>query len=164
MLTRSQLVLLGGILASVLVSIFSNSIDPYYLRVIIIVGINIILAVSLNLISGITGQFSLGHAGFMAVGAYTGGILMKHFDPVGWQVPSLFVCLTFLGGLTAAGTGILIGIPTLRLRGDYLAIATLGFGEIIRVILNQIDHIGSFDVGGSAGLHGIPHVTNIFWT
>ncbi len=136
----------------------------YAIDLIVTIGIAIILAVSLNLINGITGQFSLGHAGFMAVGAYTGGILMKHFDPVGWQVPAAFLGLTLLGGLTAAGTGILIGAPTLRLRGDYLAIATLGFGEIIRVILNQIDHIGSFDVGGSAGLHGIPHVTNIFWT
>src|SRR5579863_8284836 len=150
MLTRSQLVLLGGILASVLVSIFSNSIDPYYLRVIIIVGINIILAVSLNLINGYTGQFSLGHAGFMAVGAYASAAVSMFLAPkIFGTVPQtgaipvlVFVAALLLGGLAAAVAGIVVGAPSLRLKGDYLAIVTLGFGEIIRVIVRNIDSLG----------------------
>jgi branched-chain amino acid transport system permease protein len=128
-------------------------------------GFAIILAVSLNLINGITGQFSLGHAGFMAIGAYTGGVLLKHYEQnlVGVMLPVMFVGVTLLGGITASLSGLAVGIPTLRLRGDYLAIATLGFGEIIRVVLNQIESIGSFEVGGSAGLHNIPHIANFFW-
>ncbi|MGA2581751.1 MAG: branched-chain amino acid ABC transporter permease [Tepidisphaeraceae bacterium] len=142
---------------------FDKYLDPYYLDIIIQIGIAIILAVSLNLINGITGQFSLGHAGFMAVGGYAGGVLLKHYDPQGAALPLAFAGLLVLGGIVAAMTGVLVGIPTLRLRGDYLAIATLGFGEIIKVILNQIDSIGSFEVGGSAGLHNIPIVSNFFW-
>ncbi len=143
---------------------FENNLDPYFLDLLIHIGIAIILAVSLNLINGITGQFSLGHAGFMAVGAYTGGILLKHYDPHGAALPVVFLGLMLLGGLAAAAAGVIVGVPTLRLRGDYLAIATLGFGQIITVILNQIDSIGSFEVGGSAGLHNIPIVANFFWT
>jgi branched-chain amino acid transport system permease protein len=140
--------------------------DSYVLDVMIRSAVAIILAVSLNLINGITGQFSLGHAGFMAVGAYVGGVLLKHYQmqvqgPV--ALPVTFLGLTILGGLAAAGVGLIVGIPSLRLRGDYLAIATLGFGEIITVVLNQIDSIGKFEVGGSSGLHNIPHVTNFFW-
>ena len=161
---RSQLVLLGGILASLLVSIFSNSIDPYYLRVIIIVGINIILAVSLNLINGYTGQFSLGHAGFMAVGAYTSADMTIRLGPgffaavggtgaVGTGI--LFFSALIAGGLMAAVAGLCVGIPSLRLKGDYLAIVTLGFGEIIRVIFRNIDSLG-----GALGLNGIPPYTN----
>jgi branched-chain amino acid transport system permease protein len=145
-------------------SAFQANLDPYFLDLLIHIGIAVILAVSLNLINGITGQFSLGHAGFMAVGAYTGGVLLKHYDPHGAALPVVFLGLMFLGGLAAAGAGVIVGVPTLRLRGDYLAIATLGFGQIITVILNQIDSIGSFEVGGSAGLHNIPVVTNFFWT
>jgi branched-chain amino acid transport system permease protein len=165
---------------------FDKYLDPYYLDIIIQIGIAIILAVSLNLINGITGQFSLGHAGFMAIGGYAGGVLLKHFGPHGAAfgavlyfqpgngllkhfhihitvLPIEFAGLLILGGIVAAITGVLVGIPTLRLRGDYLAIATLGFGEIIKVILNQIDSIGTFEVGGSAGLHNIPIVSNFFW-
>ena len=80
------------------------------------------------------------------------------------QLPLLFCGCLILGGILAAITGIIVGIPTLRLRGDYLAIATLGFGEIIAVIINQIEHVGPFEVGGSAGLHNIPIVANFFWT
>jgi branched-chain amino acid transport system permease protein len=142
---------------------FENNLLPDYLDLLLRIGIAIILAVSLNLINGITGQFSLGHAGFMAVGAYTGGILLKHYSPQGATLQPMFFGLIILGGLAAAAAGILVGAPTLRLRGDYLAIATLGFGEIITVILNQIESIGKFEVGGSAGLHGIPIVANFFW-
>src|SRR5579863_8828579 len=123
MLTRSQLVLLGGILASVLVSIFSNSIDPYYLRVIIIVGINIILAVSLNLINGYTGQFSLGHAGFMSVGAYTSAAVSMFLGPPllsalghgNAAIAVLFSLALLTGGIVAALVGLLVGAPSLRL-------------------------------------------------
>jgi branched-chain amino acid transport system permease protein len=145
---------------------FDNYIDNYVLDVLIRIGVAIILAVSLNLINGITGQFSLGHAGFMALGAYTGGVLLKHYQHQihGALLPPVFIGVTILGGLVAAVAGLIVGIPTLRLRGDYLAIATLGFGEIITVVLNQIESIGKFEVGGSAGLHNIPHITNFFWT
>jgi branched-chain amino acid transport system permease protein len=144
---------------------FDKYMDNYVLDVLIRMGFAIILAVSLNLINGITGQFSLGHAGFMAIGAYTGGVLLKHYEQnlAGVMLPVMFVAVTLLGGITASVAGLAVGIPTLRLRGDYLAIATLGFGEIIRVVLNQIESIGSFEVGGSAGLHNIPHIANFFW-
>ena len=112
---------------------------------------NIILSASLNLINGYTGQFSLGHAGFMAVGAYVGVVATVKFG-----LP-LIVAL-ILGAIAAGFLGFLIGLPTLRLRGDYLAIATLGLGEIIRIVIMNIDY-----VGGAAGFKGIPHLTNFTW-
>jgi branched-chain amino acid transport system permease protein len=143
---------------------FDQYLDPYFLDLLLHIGIAIILAVSLNLINGITGQFSLGHAGFMAVGAYTAGVVLKHYSPHGVELAGMFLGLILLGGLFAAVAGLIVGVPALRLRGDYLAIATLGFGEIITVILNQIESVGKFEVGGSAGLHNIPIVANFFWT
>ena len=149
------------------------NLDPYFLDVLIRIGVAIILAVSLNLINGITGQFSLGHAGFMALGAYTCGILMRHtFDTntctQGFAQIAAFLGATLLAGLIAAIAGLLIGVPALRLRGDYLAIATLGFAEIIVIILNKIEWLGQPNtgwlVGGSAGLHNIPVITTFFWT
>ncbi|QGP91904.1 Branched-chain amino acid transport system / permease component [Neomoorella glycerini] len=114
-------------------------------------GINIILAVSLNLIVGFTGQLALGHAGFMAVGAYVAAILtMKLHQP--------FLLAIIAGALAAALAGIIIGLPTLRLKGDYLAIATLGFGEIIKGVANNINYIG-----GAAGMIGIPRLTSWTW-
>lgn len=110
--------------------------------------INIILAVSLNLINGFTGQFSLGHAGFMSVGAYVSVILTTLIGGVPFV-------LALLAGSVAAGImGLLIGIPTLRLKGDYLAIATLGLGEIIKVVFNNIEY-----VHGAAGIADIPPLT-----
>src|SRR5262249_9862907 len=127
------------------------------------------LAVSLNLINGYTGQFSLGHAGFMAVGAYTSVGITMFAAPtllplLGGEKSRLAVALLFLiallaAGLVAAISGILVGGPSLRLKGDYLAIVTLGFGEIIRVIFRNIDKLG-----GALGLAGIPPYTNSFWT
>lgn len=118
---------------------------------IILVCINIILAVSLNLINGFTGQFSIGHAGFMAVGAYVGAVLTVKF-----QLPFI---VAILGGASFAGLlGFLIGLPTLRLDGDYLAIATLGLGEIIRITILNIPY-----VGGASGFMGIPRYTNFTW-
>jgi branched-chain amino acid transport system permease protein len=157
-----------GIVIAALIPVsisFDRYIDNYVLDVLLRIGVAIILAVSLNLINGITGQFSLGHAGFMALGAYTGGVLLKHYQHLvhGALLPPIFIGVTILGGLVAAAAGLIVGIPTLRLRGDYLAIATLGFGEIITVVLNQIESIGNFEVGGSAGLHNVPVITNFFW-
>ena len=117
----------------------------------IFAGLNIILAASLNLINGYTGQFSLGHAGFMAVGAYVGVVLTTNF-----QMP--FPVALLAGGVSAGLLGALIGLPTLRLRGDYLAIATLGLGEIVRIIIINVPY-----VGGAAGFKGIQHLTNFTW-
>lgn len=128
--------------------------NPFYELNLILIGINIILAVSLNLINGFNGQFSLGHAGFMAVGAYGAAVITIK---AGLPFP---VALLF-GALLAGICGLMVGLPTLRLRGDYLAIATLGFGEIIRGLIMNIDYIG-----GAYGLSGIPKLANwtwIFW-
>jgi len=116
----------------------------YFEKVLFDIGVNIVLAVSLNMVNGLTGQFSIGHAGFMAVGAYGSivvtyyggyaiwGDVMKHATLAGY---SLYFVSIIVGGLAAAAAGYLVGLPSLRLRGDYLAIVTLGFGEIIRVLL-----------------------------
>jgi branched-chain amino acid transport system permease protein len=112
--------------------------------------INVILAVSLNLINGITGQFSIGHAGFMAVGAYVSAMLSINAHWPLWAVLAL-------GMVAAAVAGLVVGIPSLRLKGDYLAIATLGFGEIIRVVIVNLEA-----TGGPRGLPGIPFKTNFF--
>ena len=137
--------------------------NGYALSVLILVGINIMLATSLNLINGITGQFSLGHAGFMAVGAYATGSMLKHYDPAGPAEPAAFLGILLFSGLLAAVAGLIIGVPTLRLSGDYLAIATLGFGEIITIVITNTEHVGSFEIGGASGLHSIPWLTNFFW-
>ena len=117
----------------------------------IFAGINIILAASLNLINGYTGQFSLGHAGSMAVGAYVGVVFTTNFQMA-------FPVAILAGGVTAGLLGALIGLPTLRLRGDYLAIATLGLGEIVRIVIINVPY-----VGGAAGFKGIPHHTDFTW-
>lgn len=128
-------------------------IDPYYLRIMVFIGINIILALGLNLITGVTGQLSMGHAGFMSLGAYTAAILSVHFS-------APFFLAIAAGALVAALFGFLIGIPTLRLEGDYLAMVTIGFAEIVRVFFLN------FEPGGKAvGFSGIPQSTTfiIVW-
>ncbi|HHX95460.1 MAG TPA: branched-chain amino acid ABC transporter permease [Clostridia bacterium] len=126
-------------------------ITPFQQINLVLIGVNIILAVSLNLITGFTGQLALGHAGFMAIGAYVAGVMTVKLGQ-----PFL---LALLAGACAAGfMGILLGAPTLRLKGDYLAIATLGFAEIVRGVLINIDY-----VGGAAGLIGIPQLCTWFW-
>ncbi|WP_066291302.1 branched-chain amino acid ABC transporter permease [Bacillus sp. FJAT-29937] len=123
--------------------------NPFYSNTLIFIGINIILAVSLHLVIGVTGQFSIGHAGFLAVGAYISAIFtMKLHLPL----PIALIA----GGLMAAIAGLIVGIPSLRLKGDYLAIATLGFAEIIRIVFLNIDY-----VGGAAGMQ-VSHLTT--WT
>lgn len=120
------------------------------------IGINIILAVSLNLTTGFLGELSLGHAGFMAIGAYAGSIFTLHANMPG---PLEFLLGILIGGIVAAIFGILIGVPVLRLKGDYLAIVTLGFGEIIRSIVNFLGI-----TGGAMGLNKIPRYSNYTWT
>lgn len=116
------------------------------------IGINVILAVSLNLMVGFLGELSLGHAGFMSVGAYVGCMTTIYLDlPVYVELPIAML----LGGIAAGVFGLIIGIPALRLKGDYLAIVTLAFGEIIRSVLNNLSI-----VGGSGGLNGIPRYSN----
>lgn len=164
-IARSKLVLIGALAASAALALVARHLNPYYVDVLIKIGINVILAVSLNLINGYTGQFSLGHAGFMAVGAYASAAITMFLGPkvLGPQAPAILVSLWFLaamigGGLAAAAAGVLVGAPSLRLKGDYLAIVTLGFGEIIRVIFRNVESLG-----GALGLNGIPPYTNLFW-
>jgi branched-chain amino acid transport system permease protein len=151
--------LLGALALCFLVSLFANQINSYWLFISYDIGINIILAVSLNLINGYTGQFSLGHAGFMAVGAYTAAAITNQFGELNSYLSgAVFLGALLAGGLLAAVAGLLVGIPTLRLRGDYLAIVTLGFGEIIRVVFQNIQY-----VGGARGLSVMHGWTNFFW-
>ena len=163
-----QIALIVGLLASGVLSYFSDFIDGYALNILILVGINIILATSLNLVNGHTGQFSLGHAGFMAVGAYVSSSIslfgsapiLKLLGGSGFLANNAFFLFILIsGGLVAAVAGLMVGIPSLRLRGDYLAIVTLGFGEIIRVVFQNTEA-----VGGARGLGGIPQFTTLFWT
>jgi branched-chain amino acid transport system permease protein len=158
-----------GVLAALDMAL-PHYLNPYFMRVLMLCGISIVLAVSLNLINGFTGQFSIGHAGFMAIGAYSSAIFSMHVG-LGWvqalqglgvpqglaQAAALLVAL-LLGGLAAALAGYFVGLPSLRLRGDYLAIVTLGFGEIIRVIITNVDAVGA-----ARGLPGIPAWANFFW-
>ncbi len=155
---KRDLIALGGCLALYLLGqslIATDVIGPFWQLNIVLICINIMLGVSLNLINGFTGQFSIGHAGFMAVGAYLGAVLT-----VKLHLPFI---VAIMGGAAAAGfLGFVIGLPTLRLSGDYLAIATLGLGEIIRITILNIPY-----VGGASGFMGIPRLTNftwVFWT
>lgn len=155
--------LLAAVIFYVLVTILSldavNILNGYFMVIINRCLIFVILAASLNLINGITGQFSLGHMGFAAVGAYVSGMITTLMlklppPPPGFAISGsmiIFMGAIIIGGIMAAVVGFLIGFPSLRLKGDYLAIVTLGFGEIIRTILNNIDY-----VGGPRGLLGIP--------
>lgn len=139
--------------AVVLAGLNLGLIDDYLMATIATLCINIVLAVSLNLITGFTGQFSLGHAGFMAIGAYATGLITIAVPTVPGLIAGLLV-----GGLLAALVGFLLGLPTLRLRGDYLAIATLGLAEIIRILLNNLEF-----TNGAAGLAGIPQMMDWNW-
>jgi branched-chain amino acid transport system permease protein len=149
--------------------------QDYVLQIILLCGVFVTLAVSLNLINGVTGQFSIGHAGFFGVGAYVGASWTKIWLPrltlsdnvlalgtVGGDAMNLLIAI-ILAALVAAIAGLVVGLPSLRLRGDYLAIVTLGFGEVIKVCILNIDA-----VGGARGFNGIPTLTNsgglsVFW-
>ena len=174
----------------------------YFYDILIGIGIAIVLAASLNLVNGHTGQFSLGHAGFMGLGAYFASMVtlgiqlplvpypafagtpawLVVLKGIGWALalavnsvfsllnawvaaanqlphPVQFVAALLVGGLAAAVAGLLVGVPSLRLKGDYLAIVTLGFNEIIRVVIQNAEPLGA-----QRGLGGMPLTTNVFWT
>lgn len=165
-----NIVLIIGIFLLLLVA--NNTLDSYKIRILNLCAIYTILGLSMNLINGFTGLFSLGHAGFIAIGAYTTAILTmsekiinQNFFLEPLMSPLNHISIPFLpalilAGLISAGIAFLIGAPALRLRGDYLAIATLGFAEIIRIILNNAQPI----TNGALGLRGIPHKSNLYWT
>jgi len=158
--------LLGGLQA-----LFSSgAVNPYFVRIVNLCCFSVMLAVSLNIINGYAGQFSLGHAGFYAVGAYTsaaltvygGGLLKSTLGLAALPVSigntvALLVAVVF-GAFWATVAGLVVGLPSLRLRGDYLAIATLGFGEMIRVLT-----LNTKSVGGALGFNGIPMICPFFW-
>lgn len=159
---RKRLVINISLILSVYVILFVliklKVINRYYEGIMIACLINVILATSLNLATGFLGQLALGHAGFMAVGAYTAAIVTK---TVGMPGTLQLLISLVIGGIAAGAMGVVIGIPALRLRGDYLAIITLGFGEIIRVMLFNLDI-----TGGARGLRGIPKLAGfnvVFW-
>lgn len=129
----------------------------YVQLILMYVGINIILSVSLNLVNGYMGEFSLAHAGFMAVGAYTSVLLTMKVLPVA-DYPLLFPCAVLAGGLAAALMGMLVAIPSFKVRGDYLAIITLAFLMIVKSMLENIDVIG-----GPRGIAGIMRLTTLPW-
>lgn len=189
------------LLAVVMHLLIAPRLEPLHAKILLDIGINIVLAVSLNIVNGMTGQFSIGHAGFMAVGGYTaaaltyylsirffgdasahGGILSQMGDLASYQGPwfawgdLLFLSSCIAGGLAAAAAGLLVGLPSLRLRGDYLAIVTLGFGEIVRVLIEQSPaqlsveetkdlplHWQVTHLGGALGFSGTPFYTSHFW-
>ena len=143
------LLLAGYGLISVLVS--AGVLNLFHVQILEQIGINIILAVGLNLIVGFSGQFSLGHAGFMAIGAYAAAIIGSKSPTYG-----AFFGAMVLGALISGAVALLVGIPTLRLKGDYLAVATLGVSEIIRIFIIN----GGSLTNGAAGILGIPNFTN----
>lgn len=144
-------ILFTTVILSVLTLLMSGGvINAYYQATLYTIGINIILAVSLNLIIGVTGQFSLGHAGFMCIGAYAAAIITKGNASLGG-----FLIAVVVGGIISALVALVVAIPTLRLKGDYLAIATLGFSEIVRIIV-----LNMTITNGAAGLFGIPKLTS----
>jgi branched-chain amino acid transport system permease protein len=159
---RSLLPFLVGI--PILIALQAGVPSDYFL-IITSISVNVVLAVSLNVVNGFTGQFSLGHAGFMAVGAYTAAKVSLALSGVGVAfLPGLvseqlsFAVALACGMGAAALAGFLVGMPSLRLRGDYLAIVTLGFGEIIRSVIENTGALGT-----ALGLQGLPKRTNIVW-
>ncbi|MEA3187093.1 MAG: branched-chain amino acid transport system permease protein [Chthoniobacter sp.] len=177
MIPYPRLALLAGIAFAIGLS--WAPLNPYLYDIAVGIGISIILAVSLNLVNGHTGQFSLGHAGFMAVGGYSSAAITNLVAPhfLGSSTSAVLHSLAFLsallaGGFGAALAGLLVGVPSLRLKGDYLAIVTLGFGEIIRVVLQNTEVVGasrgwSIASGYAKTVNGyatiVPY-TNLAWT
>jgi branched-chain amino acid transport system permease protein len=160
---RNLLAVAAVLAAAALIQTASGSLSIYANDLLILAGIHATLAVSLNLVNGINGQFSLGHAGFMAVGAYSAAAVSKLWlsgmadGSFVEQQLAVILSLAVAGGV-AALAGLLVGLPSLRLRGDYLAIVTLGFGEIIRVML-----FNTASLGGATGLKAIPVIATPFW-
>jgi len=166
---RTCLPLLAAVVLALTTEFVANNwLNPRYALLLLYIALNVILVVGLNLINGFTGQFSLGHAGFMAVGAYVSAALTAFhgkaalgalvFLPAAVANGVLLNTALLGGGLAAAVVGVVVGLPTLRLRGDYLAIATLGFGEMVRIVILNLDV-----VGGATGFGGFPKLTTLFW-
>ena len=186
---RSVFPLLVGLAVSALVAFALQPLmKVFHVKVLTDIGINAVLAVSLTMVNGFTGQFSLGHAAFMALGGYAAVALTYYGSFLIWGTATvqsglfapgqmLFVVGCVLGGLVAAGFGWVVGLPSLRLRGDYLAIVTLGFAEIVRILIQQTGEVKYTleavrsasplelvtSLGGSLGFTGIPKYTNLFW-
>ncbi|MBS1904839.1 MAG: branched-chain amino acid ABC transporter permease [Bacteroidetes bacterium] len=166
---RPQLIFVIAFAVLVGLSFVTGQLDPYFYTVLIFIGINMTMATSLNLINGFTGQFSLGHAGFMGVGAYISAICSTFLTTHGMAASGMsgdivMLISLLMGGLVAALTGLAVGIPSLRLKGDYLAIVTLGFNEIIRVLIQNIDFKigGTSYVGGARGF-AVPQLASFLW-
>ncbi|MEO6435443.1 MAG: branched-chain amino acid ABC transporter permease [Tepidisphaeraceae bacterium] len=194
--------LIGVFIALILYTVVQPMIGAFGSSLLLFMGINIILAVSLTIVNGFTGQFSIGHAGFMALGGYTAAAVMYygsiklfgdpyfHGGALSWTGRAggfsgpifgggdlLFLAACVAGGLVAAAAGYVVGLPSLRLRGDYLAIVTLGFGEIARVILQGTDaqlrnaadvkavpwYSLCDNLGGALGFIFVPTYTTLFW-
>ena len=186
---QSALPLLAGLAVSALVAFgLQPMMKQFHVKVLTDIGINAVLAVSLTMVNGFTGQFSLGHAAFMALGGYTAVALTYYGSFLIWGTATvqsgflapgqlLFVVACVAGGLMAAGFGWVVGLPSLRLRGDYLAIVTLGFAEIVRILIQQTGEVKytletvraaspldlAVSLGGSLGFTGIPKYTSLFW-
>ncbi|OPX37261.1 MAG: hypothetical protein B1H12_05315 [Desulfobacteraceae bacterium 4484_190.2] len=160
-----MLILAGAILVLVL----RSTMNDYILSIVCFAGINIILAVSLNLTNGFTGLFSLGHPAFMAVGGYVAAILTFPVARKAMLLPALPAWLAaqqwpllpalILGGLSATLAAFLVGFPVLRLKGHYLAVATLGFLIILQVLITNMESY----TRGPLGLNGLPMMTNLWW-
>ncbi|MCF8020744.1 Branched-chain amino acid ABC transporter permease [Petrocella atlantisensis] len=168
---KTQLTILLLIVTIAIIAVLNITLDSYKIKIFTLCGIYIILGLSMNLINGFTGLFSLGHAGFMAVGAYVSALLtmspelkdsvfyVAPINPFIKMIQLPFPLALIVGGLVAAGVAFLIGAPVLRLNDDYLAIATLGFSEIIRVVITNTQTL----TNGSLGLKGITRYTNAWW-
>jgi branched-chain amino acid transport system permease protein len=149
----------GAVLVLVLALLLppSGLLNPYVVQILMYVGINMILTLSLNLVNGYMGEFSVGHAGFMGIGAYIAAILTVAVLPPA-LAPWLFPGVLVVGGLAAALAGLLVAYPSFRTRGDYLAIVTLAFNMIVKSVLENMEI-----VGGPRGYLGMPRLTTLFW-
>ena len=158
--TAATVITLVLVYAVIKVLYLMGILNAYYIQLLMLVGINIVMTVSLGMVNGFTGQFSIGHAGFMAVGAYTSAMITTvwlHASTANpWVGYPIFIAAILAGGLLAAAAGYLVGAPSLRLKGDYLAIVTLSASELIRTVIRVTNFLG-----GPRGLGGIPKFTNL---
>jgi branched-chain amino acid transport system permease protein len=156
---RNRLIIVGGALLLIAAWVLpaTGLLNPYVVQILMYVGINMILTLSLNLVNGYMGEFSVGHAGFMAIGAYVSAIISVWYLPRDLG-PWLFPVILVIGGLAAALAGLVVAFPSFRTRGDYLAIVTLAFNMIVKSILENLEV-----VGGPRGFKDISGLTNFPW-